>query len=314
MNDVLVETRDLSRRYGDHIAVNHIGFSIKKGEVLGFLGPNGAGKTTTMQMITGNLAPTTGTIRIAGHDLLDEPRAAKNEIGYLPENPPLYRDMTVDEYLDYCASLNRIPRKQRKDARERTKQRCGLSDSGRRLIGNLSKGYQQRVGLAQAIIHNPAVIILDEPMVGLDPIQIREIRALIQELGKEHGIILCSHILPEVQAICNRVQIINRGELVLSEATKDLSKHMRSASLMAAFREPADEAALAQLPGVTKIQMIDERRAHIFYERGQDPTDAVVRLAMDKHWGLSELTPEKVSLEEIFVQLTTGDDGKGAKA
>ncbi|GMQ91047.1 MAG: ATP-binding cassette domain-containing protein [Gammaproteobacteria bacterium] len=310
MNEILVETRDLSRRYGDHIAVNHIEFSISKGEVLGFLGPNGAGKTTTMQMITGNLAPTTGTIRIAGHDLLDEPRAAKNEIGYLPENPPLYRDMTVDEYLDYCAGLNRIPGKQRKDAREQTKQKCGLTDSGDRLIGNLSKGYQQRVGLAQAIIHNPAVIILDEPTVGLDPIQIREIRALIRELGKNHGIILCSHILPEVQAICNRVQIINHGELVLSEATNNLAKHMQSASLTAAFREPADEAALAQLPGVTRVQMMDERRAHIFYEGDQDPTDAVVCLAMDKHWGLSELTPGQVSLEEIFVQLTLSDDDK----
>lgn len=313
MNDVLVETRDLSRHYGDHIAVKHIGFSIKKGEVLGFLGPNGAGKTTTMQMITGNLAPTTGTIHIAGHDLLDEPRAAKNEIGYLPENPPLYRDMTVDEYLDYCAGLNRIPGKQRQEAREHTKQKCGLTDSGKRLIGNLSKGYQQRVGLAQAIIHNPAVIILDEPTVGLDPIQIREIRTLIRELGKDHGIILCSHILPEVQAICNHVQIINRGELVLSEATRDLAKHMQSASLTAAFREPADEAVLAQLPGVTKVQMTDERRAHIFYEQENDPTDAVVRLAMDKNWGLSELTPGQVSLEEIFVQLTLGDDDKEAR-
>ena len=225
---ILVEVKNLTRFYGTLQAVKDVSFTIRKGEVLGFLGPNGAGKTTTMQIISGNLAPSGGSVTIAGHDLLDDPRAAKSQIGYLPEQPPLYRELTVDEYLDYCAALNRLPRAQRRRARETAKERCGLQDTGRRLIGNLSKGFQQRVGIAQAIIHLPPVVILDEPTVGLDPIQIREIRALIRELGREHGVILSTHILPEVQTTCDHVQIINKGELVLNESIEGLEHHMKS--------------------------------------------------------------------------------------
>ena len=232
----LVEIKNLSRFYGALQAVKDVSFTIRQGEVLGFLGPNGAGKTTTMQIISGNLAPSGGSVTIAGHDLLEDPRAAKGQIGYLPEQPPLYRELTVDEYLDYCAALNQVPRAQRVSARDNAKERCGLHDTGRRLIGNLSKGYQQRVGIAQAIIHLPPVVILDEPTVGLDPIQIREIRALIRELGKEHGVILSTHILPEVQATCDHVQIINKGELVLNESIEGLEHHMKAASLTVAFR------------------------------------------------------------------------------
>lgn len=214
--DKLITASGLSRYYSDHCAVNNLDLVLSKGEVLGLLGPNGAGKSTTMQMLTGNLAPTAGEILIHGIDLLDEPRKAKQQIGYLPEQPPVYRDLTVDEYLHYCIRLRNMPSAQRKEAVERASERCGLQEVGKRLIGNLSKGYRQRVGIAQAILHNPAVVILDEPTVGLDPIQIREIRSLIRELGQEHGIILSTHILPEVQAVCDRVQILNRGKTVFN--------------------------------------------------------------------------------------------------
>ena len=214
----LIAASGLSRYYSEHCAVNLLDVQLNKGEVLGLLGPNGAGKSTTMQMLTGNLAPTSGEILINGIDLLDEPRKAKQHIGYLPEQPPVYRDLTVGEYLDYCARLRNVAAKERRTAVERASVRCGLEQVSKRLIGNLSKGYRQRVGIAQAILHNPAVVILDEPTVGLDPIQIREIRALIRELGKEHGIILSTHILPEVQAVCDRVQILNHGKTVFNNS------------------------------------------------------------------------------------------------
>jgi len=305
MNDaVLVEVHNVSRYYGARLAIQDVSFTIRRGEVLGFLGPNGAGKTTTMQILSGNLAPSSGRVVIAGHDLLDDPRAAKAAIGYLPEQPPLYRELTVDEYLDYCAALNRLPRRQRRAARETAKARCGLKDNGRRLIGNLSKGYQQRVGIAQAIIHLPPVVILDEPTNGLDPIQIREIRRLIRELGREHGVILSTHILPEVQATCDRVQIIHKGRLVLSDSIEALAQHLKSATLIVAFRQPPDVARLEQLPGVRSVQTDTGGRVRIFYEPSADPTDAVVRLAGESGWGLHEIAPERLSLEELFVELT----------
>lgn len=221
--ETLVLATGLSRYYSGHCAVDNIDVHLHKGEVLGLLGPNGAGKSTTMQMITGNLAPSSGEIRINGIDLLDEPRKAKQQVGYLPESPPVYRDLTVDEYLHYCARLRNVPSGLRTDAVERASGRCGLQEVGKRLIGNLSKGYRQRVGIAQAILHNPAVVILDEPTVGLDPIQIREILHLIRELGQDHGIILSTHILPEVQAVCDRVQILNHGRTVFNDSLQDVA-------------------------------------------------------------------------------------------
>lgn len=216
-SESLIEAVELSRFFGAHCAVEKINLHLDKGEVLGLLGPNGAGKSTTMQMLTGNLAPGSGEIRVNGIDLLDEPRKAKRHLGYLPEQPPVYRDMTVNEYLRYCARLHGLGRRELIMATGEAKERCNLQDVQHRLIGNLSKGFQQRVGIAQAILHKPPVIILDEPTVGLDPIQIREIRALIRELGEEHGIILSTHILPEVQAVCDRVQILNRGHTVFND-------------------------------------------------------------------------------------------------
>lgn len=304
-DEVLVEVEDLSRAYGGMLAVRHISFSIRRGQVLGFLGPNGAGKTTTMQILSGNLAPTTGRVRIAGHDLLEDPRHAKQAIGYLPEQPPVYRELTVDEFLDYCAGLNRIERGKRRAAREAAKIKCGLGDTGKRLIGNLSKGYQQRVGLAQAIIHLPPVIILDEPTVGLDPIQIREIRHLIRELGKEHGVILSTHILPEVQATCDQVQIISKGDLVLNDSIEGLSRHMQSSTLAIALRDPPDLARIREIAGVKSVQDQGDGRLHVFYDPATDPTDALVELSVQNRWGLYELQPQRASLEDIFVHITT---------
>jgi len=309
-NEILLHVEDLSRFYGPLQAVKKISFSVRQGEVLGFLGPNGAGKTTTMQMLTGNLAPSRGRITIAGHDLLDDPRAAKAAIGYLPELPPLYRDLSVDEYLDYCAALHRLARPKRRAAREAAKQKCGLTEVGQRLVGNLSKGYQQRVGIAQAIIHLPPVIILDEPTAGLDPIQIREIRHVIRELGKEHSVILSTHILPEVQSVCNHVQIIHKGELVLNDSIEGLAQRLQASVLAVTFRQTPDVAQLARLAGVKKIETLDDGSLRVYHEPSSDPTEALVKLAMDKNWGIVQIAPQRATLEDIFVELTTDDSAQ----
>ena len=305
--EALVHVEHLTRYYSQTCAVDDVSFDLAKGEVMGFLGPNGAGKSSTMQMITGNLAPGAGQISIDGIDLLEQPKRAKREIGYLPEQPPVYRELTVDEYLRYCARLNRIPRSHVKDAVSSAKERTGLGDVGRRLIGNLSKGYQQRVGIAQAIIHNPAVVILDEPTVGLDPLQIREIRALICELGKEHGIILSTHILPEVQATCTRVQIINRGKLVFSDTTAGLESRMNATALIAGFRAAPDLTVLQQLPGVERAEPLADNRFRIHY-RDSNPTEALIEQSVAQRWRLHELTPERRTLEQIFIELTCSEE------
>jgi ABC-2 type transport system ATP-binding protein len=304
---VLLEAEGISRFFGPLVAVRDVSFSVRKGVVLGFLGPNGAGKTTAMRIITGNLAPSAGRVTVAGHDLLEDARAAKARIGYLPEQPPLYRELTVDEYLDYCAALNRIPRAERRNARDRAKESCGLAGVSRRVIGNLSKGFQQRVGLAQAVIHRPDVLVLDEPTVGLDPIQIREIRALIRELGRDHGIILSTHILPEVQASCDHVQIINKGRLVLSDSIGGLSRRMQASTLVAHFTGDADAKQLESLDGVKSLERTQDGGWRIFYDPERDPTDRLVHHAVERSLGLCELVRERFSLEDIFVQLTTDE-------
>jgi ABC-2 type transport system ATP-binding protein len=216
-NDVspAISAHNLSRDFARHTAVRGVSLELNRGDVLGFLGPNGAGKSTTMRMLTGNLAPDSGSVQICGVDLLENPLEAKRHIGYLPETPPLYRDLTVDEYLQFAARLHGVGKASLRAALNDVKQQCELGDTGKRLIGVLSKGYQQRVAIAQAIIHRPDVIIMDEPTVGLDPNQIQKIRELIRELGKTHAIILSSHILSEVESICNRVQIMHQGNMVL---------------------------------------------------------------------------------------------------
>ncbi|MDE1888254.1 MAG: ABC transporter ATP-binding protein [Gammaproteobacteria bacterium] len=311
-NDLLVQVENLYRYYDNRCAVENLNFELHTGEILGFLGPNGAGKTTTMHMLAGNLAPSAGRILINGVDILDEPKRAKGVIGYLPEQPPLYPDFTVDEYLDYCARLNRVPRAQVPAARASAKERCGLKDMGARLIGNLSKGFRQRVGIAQAIIHAPRVVILDEPTVGLDPIQIREIRALITELGREHGVILSTHILPEVQSVCSRVQIIHQGRLVFNDTLAGLATRMQAASLRLVCRQAPDVAAIKALPGVVGVEVLDSRQLRIGFQGEASPAEVVAAEVLRRGWGLLELTPERKSLEQIFVELTAADDNAAA--
>ena len=302
MADTLIQVENLSRYYQNHRAVNQLSFTLSAGEVLGFLGPNGAGKSTTMQVISGNLAPSEGAVSIAGHDIIEAPRNAKRQLGYLPEHPPLYRNACVDEYLRYCARLHGIPRNGVTAAVDRVKARCGLVDNGRRLIGNLSKGYQQRVGIAQAIIHDPPVVILDEPTVGLDPIQIREIRDLIRSLGSERSVLLSTHILSEVQATCDRVQIIRAGELIYNASTEAL-EHGHEASFRVALRTEVGISQLAAVAGVDHAERLDEGRYRIVFTTDTGP-DALVTTAVENGWGLYELVPEQQSLEDLFIELT----------
>ncbi len=300
----LIQVDQLYRFYGDHCAVNNVSFTLERGEILGFLGPNGAGKSTTMQMICGNLAPTAGQISINGIDILDQPKEAKRELGYLPEVPPVYRELTTDEFLVYCARLHRLPPGMVAKAVDNAKERCGLTEVGKRLIGNLSKGYQQRVGIAQAILHTPAVIILDEPTVGLDPIQIREIRELIRELGKEHGIILSTHILPEIQEVCTRVQIIHQGQLVLNDSIEGLERSMCALSVLLRTQGTPDLVRLYNIKGIHSIDQLGDNRYRIFHDKDSSPACAIAETAVSAGWGLLELIPEKRSMEQIFIEIT----------
>ena len=299
----LISVKNLSRFYGETCAVNNISFELASGDILGFLGPNGAGKSTTMQMLSGNLAPSEGEIIINGVDLLDNPKQAKVEMGYLPETPPLYKEMKVDEYLCYVAKLRRLHKAEIHFTVNNTKARCGLSDVGNRLIANLSKGYQQRVGIAQAILHSPQIIILDEPTVGLDPNQIREIRDLISELGENHGIILCSHILPEIQAVCNRVQIINKGELVFSAGIDELLKQSNTGAFAVSFSRAPNANAIQELASIDTVEIIN---ATDFIVQCSN-TDELVEASVSNNWGLNKLMPQELTLEQIFMDLTSGD-------
>jgi len=303
-SQALISVNNLVRYYGDYCAVDNISFELAAGDILGFLGPNGAGKSTTMQMLSGNLAPSEGEIRINGIDLLDKPGAAKAALGYLPEIPPLYKEMSVDEYLRYCAVLRRIKKAGIKDAMALAKQRCGLAGVGKRLIGNLSKGFQQRVGIAQAILHSPQVIILDEPTVGLDPIQIREIRELITELGKSHGIILSTHILPEVASVCNRVQIINEGRLVYASDMKGLLEQQTTGKYLISLGRPP---SVDEIRATGLIDQVEQLDANQFIVNISTTADELARVAVNNDWGLSKLVAHEHSLEQIFVNLTLGD-------
>ncbi len=305
--DSLISVENLYRYYGELCAVHNLCFEVRRGEVLGFLGPNGAGKSTTMRIIGGSLAPSAGRVLINGIDILDQPMLAKAELGFLPETPPLYRDLTVDEYLVYCARINRIPRPQQRTAIDSAKERCGLTEVGRRLIANLSKGYQQRVGIAQAIIHSPSVVLLDEPTVGLDPIQIREIRSLIRDVANEHSVVLSTHILPEVQSVCDRVQIINRGRLVLNESIEQMREKLQATTLLVALRSMPSISELESVEGVVSVELVEDGRVRIGYGADSDPSDAIVEQAVANGWGLHELTPERMTLEQVFVDITSSD-------
>lgn len=305
--DILIEAHGLTRRYGQRHAVHNLSLTLRKGEVLGLLGPNGAGKSTTMKMLTGTLKPTAGTVAIKGVSMADAPKLAKQALGYLPEQPPVYGELTVDEFLDFAAGLHGLRGAQRRDAVTSAKQDCGLEEVSRRLISNLSKGFQQRVGLAQAIIHRPPVIILDEPTVGLDPIQIREIRSLIAALGRNHSVILSSHILPEIQAVCSRVMIISRGLAVYDEPLT-ATENARFDTIEVGLRQPPTLDALRAITGVTAAHAVPGSPRFILHvASGADPREAIATAAAQSGWGLFELRAVTRSLEDIFVELTSGD-------
>ena len=302
---ILIQADHLYRYFANHCAVKDVSFTLEKGEVLGFLGPNGAGKTTTMQMLCGLLAPNSGQIIINRIDLLDHPQQAKRNLGFLPDQPPLYRDLTVLEFLQYCAKLHQIPGKGFSKAINHAMARCGLADVSKRMIANLSKGYQQRVGIAQAILHNPEIIILDEPTVGLDPIQIREIRELIKELGQDHGIILSTHILPEIQQTCSHVQIIHQGQLVLKETIAELDKRMTAETISIKTLHAVDEKNLPQIKGIINFEWITEKQFIVHHNAATNPAPQLAETIINQGWGLLELTPMKKSMEDIFLNLTT---------
>ena len=307
----MIDIVGLTKRYGDKLAVNNISFHINEGEVVGFLGANGAGKSTTMNILTGFLSSSDGTVKINGVDILDDPIEAKKNIGYLPELPPLYQDMTVQEYLEFVCDLKscKLPKKQHID------EICSvvkISDVQHRLIRNLSKGYRQRVGLAQALVNNPKVIILDEPTVGLDPRQIIDMRKLIKALGKDHTIILSTHILPEAQAVCDRILIIDKGSLIADAKTEDVSmlvnEHHR---LTAKICGPADKilSELRAMPGVADVQILPMKDgdASVFQLEAENHVDIrkpLFKLLAEKSWYLIGLETAGTSLEDIFIKLT----------
>ena len=311
MTNLTVEATELTRLYGGREAVSNVSFNLKQGEVLGFLGPNGAGKSTTMKMLTGNLAPSAGSVKICGIDMIENPKEAKALIGYLPEMRPLYKEFTVDEYLTIAARLHRVSSGNIKKAVENAKERCGLGHMSKRLIENLSNGYQQRVGIAQAIIHHPMVVILDEPTVGLDPIQIRDIRALIREIGGEHSVILSTHILPEVEMVCDHVQIIDKGKLVFNGGIDVLKRQRVGNKLLIGFNNAPGVEELLKIKGVTEAEVADNNMMRVRFEDNQDqnkaPHEAIVQAAVKNKWGLYQIAPDQTSLEDVFVQLTYQD-------
>ena len=301
--DVLVQASNLHRHFGQHYAVAGVSIRLHQGEVLGLLGPNGAGKSTTMQMLTGNIAPGRGQITIAGIDLLDNPREAKQHIGYLPEQPPVYRDLTVLEYLRYCARLHGLSSSELTKAVDFAMQRCGLTEVGKRLIGNLSKGYQQRTGIAQAILHQPSVVILDEPTVGLDPIQIHEIRKLIRELGHDHSVILSTHILPEVKMVCDRVQIITHGKTAFEDTLDGLERRHGDPVLLVGFHHDIETHKLTSLKEVISVEKQGGGRYKVHFDGQPHFADRICKLAFAERWEITELTPQTNSLETIFLNL-----------
>lgn len=305
--DITLSAHRLTRRYGNTLALAELDLELKRGEVLGLLGPNGAGKSTTMQMLTGNLAPSSGSIAICGIDLLEHPKLAKAKIGYLPETPPLYRELTVDEFLLFCGRLHKVARTELRAAVTEAKARCGLADMGRRLIAHLSKGYQQRVGIAQAILHKPDVVILDEPTAGLDPNQVREIRALIRELSGAHSVILSTHILPEVETVCDRVQILHRGKIVFADSIDGLRRSQQTENLLLGFARPPALSALQAIPGVKDAQLLDSGLMRVRSAPNSAPAEAIARAAVENNWGLTQMSPERTRLEDVFAELTRMD-------
>jgi len=309
----MIEVQHLTKRYGPVTAVQDVSFRVERGEILGFLGPNGAGKTTTMRIITGYMPPTEGRAVVAGHDVLEDPIAAKRRIGYLPETPPLYPEMTVREYLTFVAKIKigQASGAERAMRVDHVMKRTHVDDMAGRHCGKLSKGYRQRVGLAQALIHDPEVLVLDEPTAGLDPKQIIETRELIRTLAGNHTIVLSTHILPEVAQTCQRVVIINRGRVVAIDTPENLTQQVRGATTLYVQVDADQDATptLAGIPGVLQVSTADRHGRLVGFEIEAEPhrdiRPDVARAIVDRGWGLLELRPTRLSLEDIFLQLTT---------
>ena len=310
----MIEVAGLTKRYGPTLAVSDVSFEVRKGEVLGFLGPNGAGKTTTMRVITGYLPPSEGKVLVAGYDVVEEPLEAKRRTGYLPETPPVYPDMTVTEYLGFVARIKGVPRKEMKTRISEVIEKCAVTDHQHRQIGKLSKGYRQRVGLAQALIHNPEVLILDEPTAGLDPKQIIETRELIRRLAGQHTIVLSTHILPEVSKTCDRVVVINQGKVVAVGTPDELTHRLQGyETVLLTVEGPAAEI-IDKLQRVGGVNMVEPREAQdmrvtfeVHTEKGHDVRAELARAVVESRWNLLELKTSGMSLEDIFLKLTTKD-------
>lgn len=301
---ITLSARNLIRRFGQREVIHGVSLELRHGEVLGLLGHNGAGKSTTLQMLAGALLPHSGTIEICGFDLIRQPQTAKAKIGFLPETPPLYREMSVNDFLIFVAKLHRIPRAQITNALTEAKRRCGLQDSGKKIIGTLSKGYQQRVGIAQAIIHQPEVIILDEPTVGLDPSQIRDIRALIRELGNMHSVILSTHLLGEVESICDRVEIMHHGRLIYGGSSTKMQQYGSQSGFIVTLLAPP---ALSELQAIADVQQVDPlstTQFRILHAANTNPSVALLALAAQHDWQAEQLVPLRARLEDVFMQIT----------
>lgn len=314
----MIEVKNLVKRYGDHLAVDHLSFHVDKGQIYGFLGPNGAGKSTTMNIMTGYIASTEGEVLIGGHNILEEPEKAKKCIGYLPEQPPLYFDMTVGEYLKFAADLKKIPKNERKDQVEDVMEMVGITQMKDRLIKNLSKGYKQRVGLAQAILGYPDIIILDEPTVGLDPKQIIEIRELIKKLSKKHTIILSSHILSEISAVCDYVMIINHGKLVASDTTENLEKMTLGSNTLELTVKGTKDKVEKVLENLEEIQSLEWNKKDKNEEDGtvsftiktEEKVDIREKLfykMADNRMPILNMHSTRISLEDVFLELTENE-------
>jgi len=300
----MIEVSGLTKIYGGLTAIEDVSFQVQKGEVLGFLGPNGAGKTTTMRILSGSLGATRGSASLAGFEVHGQPREVKQRLGYMPEFPPLYTSMTVEAYLKFAASIKGVKRAKRRDAVQRVVEMCGLAKSRKRIIGQLSKGYRQRVGLAQALVHEPEILVLDEPTSGLDPAQISEVRSVIKGLGGDHTVILSTHILPEVTMTCDRVVIIERGRIIAEDTEQGLARRMLAQRALVVDVARPDEGcaeALGAIEGVEGIEI--EQGAYRLVVGEADPREEVARTVVDGGWGLLEQRLDSASLEEIYLKL-----------
>ncbi len=306
---ITLSAQNLTRSFGKKQIIHDVSLQLNRGEVLGLLGPNGAGKSTTLQMLTGCLLPGSGEISLCGISLRQKPAEAKKHVGYLPENPPLYRELSVDSYLSFAAQLRGMKADSLPAALTEVKRRCGLDEVGKKTIATLSKGYQQRVGIAQAIIHNPAVIVLDEPTVGLDPSQIRDIRNLIRELGDASSVILSTHLLSEVESVCDRVEIMQQGRLIYSDSSLRMANYGAHAGLLISLRNPPALQALQTIPGVTSAEQRSSTEFCLYHDADNNPGSRLLELAAQNGWQLEQLTPLRTTLEEVFVKITGDHNG-----